>query len=336
MKILVTGGAGFIGFHLCKALLEAGHNVVGLDNLNAYYDVHLKYDRLKELGIPQDSLGVHNKEITSKRYVELFHFIRLDLQDRENLPRLFERCSFDVVYNLAAQAGVRHSIDNPEAYIDSNVVGFLNIMECCRHYGVKKFIYASSSSIYGNSREIPFIENQCTDKPVSLYAATKLSNELIAHSYNHLFSIETIGLRFFTVYGPWGRPDMAIFLFTKAILAREPLNVFNNGNLSRDFTYIDDVVKGLLGFSSIAYSNQNQIFNIGNNKPVALMDFICVLEQELDIKATKNFLNMQDGDVEKTWASTHKLNEYLSFNPDTTIEEGVRRFVLWYKKYYQV
>lgn len=243
--ILVTGAAGFIGFHLCERLLKQGHRVVGLDNINDYYNVDLKYARLKELGILRLEAERFDTIFSSSVYGDLFQFIRLKLEDRQALPELFKTHQFDSVCNLAAQAGVRYSIENPEAYIDSNVSGFLNILECCRHHKVPRLVYASSSSVYGNSDAVPFEETAVVDQPISLYAATKKSNELMAHSYSHLYNIETIGLRFFTVYGPWGRPDMALFLFTKAILNNEPIKVFNEGNLSRDFAYIDDIIEGV-------------------------------------------------------------------------------------------
>lgn len=335
MKILVTGAAGFIGFHLCKSLLNQGHSVVGLDNINDYYDIRLKFGRLKELGISAKDATKFHAIAQSTTYGTSMRFIRVDLQNREEVPKLFEQQSFDLVCNLAAQAGVRHSIHHPEAYVDSNIVGFLNILECCRNFNVTRFVYASSSSVYGNSTEVPFTEDQPTNKPISLYAATKVSNELMAHTYTHLFNIETIGLRFFTVYGPWGRPDMAMFLFTKAIVEGSPIKVFNKGQLSRDFTYIDDIIKGVVAVCTAPYKNQSEVFNVGNNAPVSLLDFIRTLEKELGLTATKNLLPMQDGDVEKTWASTDKLNRSHRFVSETDLSEGVHTFVTWYQNFYK-
>ena len=292
MKILVTGAAGFIGYHLCEALLKQGHYVVGLDNINDYYDVNLKYARLGELGIQKDLAVVFSKISESELHGSQMQFIRLNLEDRDQLPKLFETSNFDIVCNLAAQAGVRYSIENPQAYIDSNINGFLNVLECCRRFSVKRLVYASSSSIYGNSDKVPFEETANADRPISLYAATKKSNELMAYSYSNLYKIETIGLRFFTVYGPWGRPDMAMFLFTDAILNNKSIKVFNNGNLSRDFTYIDDIVTGVVNTIEKDSKNQSlyKLYNIGNGKPVQLLDFIKTLEEVLCMKADKIML----------------------------------------------
>lgn len=333
MKILVTGAAGFIGFHLCKRLLSEGHIVVGLDNINNYYDPQLKLDRLKELGILECDAVVWNlltKSITD----ENFSFIRIELQDRDALPLLCKQQAFDSVCNLAAQAGVRYSIENPEVYVDSNVVGFLNVLECCRDFKIKKLVYASSSSVYGNSVDVPFSEKQSVDKPISMYAATKKSNELMAHTYSHLFNIETVGLRFFTVYGPWGRPDMAMFLFTDALLKNKPIKVFNEGNLYRDFTFISDIINGVMAVISSETKSLESIYNIGNSKPVQLLDFVSALERELGIMAIKKMLPMQDGDVQRTWADVSLLQRDFDYVPSIAVNEGIASFVEWYKSYY--
>jgi UDP-glucuronate 4-epimerase len=334
VKVLVTGAAGFIGFHLSQRLLTRGDEVVGLDNLNDYYDVLLKKDRLAQL-----------EESTN------FSFYKLDLADSVAIAQLFAEQRFDVVVNLAAQAGVRYSIKNPHAYIDSNLVGFINILEGCRHSGVQHLVFASSSSVYGANTKTPFSIHDNVDHPVSLYAATKKANELMAHSYSHLYGLATTGLRFFTVYGPWGRPDMALFLFTKAILKKQPIDVFNYGRMCRDFTYIDDIVEGIIrvmdkipepniawsgdapdpGTSKTAY----KIYNIGNNQPVELMRFIEVLENCLGIKAQKNLLPLQPGDVPVTYADVDDLANDVDFRPNTPIEVGIERFVAWYCSYYQ-
>lgn len=333
MKILVTGAAGFIGFHLCKKLVTLGHEVTGLDNINDYYEVDLKLGRLKELGIEDNPDW--NVIINSKDY-NTFCFIKMNLEDKENLPKLFKELQFDIVCNLAAQAGVRYSLENPMAYVDSNIVGFVNLLECVRNFGVKKLIYATSSSVYGLNEKIPFSVKDNVDHPISLYAATKKSNELMAHTYSHLFGIETIGLRFFTVYGPWGRPDMAMFLFTKSILQNKPVKVFNNGNLSRDFTYIDDIVEGVT--ATMLKEREKpplySLYNIGNSKPVKLLDFISEIEKVTGIEAKKEMLPMQPGDVEKTWADVQSLIEDFDYKPDTPIETGVRNFIEWYREYY--
>lgn len=333
MKILVTGAAGFIGYHLCERLLKEGHEVVGLDNINNYYDPQLKLDRLNELGIKTKEAIIWETLCKSTTYSK-FLFVRLELQDREGLPKLFKQHNFDLVCNLAAQAGVRYSIENPETYIDTNVAGFLNILEACRAYDVKRLVYASSSSVYGNSEEIPFKESQSVDKPISIYAATKKSNELMAHTYTHLFGIETIGLRFFTVYGPWGRPDMAMFLFTDAILNSKPIKVFNNGNLSRDFTFISDVIDGVSAVLNAKYCNRSIIFNIGNSKPVKLMTFISVLEAQLGFPANKVMMTMQKGDVNQTWADVSAMQNEFGYAPIVSVNQGISAFVEWYKSYY--
>lgn len=333
-KVLVTGAAGFIGFHLAKQLLDLGFEVVGLDNLNDYYDVNLKLARLRELGIEKDMIS-YNEILESDRYPK-FQFIKLNLEDREQLPKLFKERKFKIVCNLAAQAGVRYSLENPEAYIDSNVVGFLNILECCRNYNIEHLVYATSSSVYGQNKKIPFSVKDNVDHPISLYAATKKSNELMAYTYSHLFNFKTTGLRFFTVYGPWGRPDMAMFLFTNAILNGKPIKVFNNGNLERDFTFIDDIVDGVI---KIVTSDENQktnysLYNIGNSKPVKLLDFINEIEKQLGLNAEKEMLPMQAGDVERTWADVSDLSRDFGYEPKTSIKEGVKKYIAWYKRYY--
>lgn len=336
--VLVTGAAGFIGYHLCETLLKQGHFVIGLDNINDYYEVTLKYARLHQLGIEKESASVFLKNSESTLHGSRMQFIRMNLDDRIELPKLFKSYNVDIVCNLAAQAGVRYSIENPEAYIDSNINGFLNVLECCRHHNVKRLVYASSSSVYGNTDKIPFEETTNVDLPISLYAATKKSNELMAHTYSYLYKIETIGLRFFTVYGPWGRPDMAMFLFTDAILNNKPIDVFNNGNLSRDFTYIDDVVQGVIStlLKDSKNSNLYKLYNIGNGKPVQLLDFIESLEKVLDITATKNMLPMQDGDVYQTFASTSKLEHDFEYKPQTKVDDGINEFVKWYNNFYNI
>ena len=335
-QILVTGAAGFIGYHLCEALIKQGHRVIGLDNINDYYDVNLKYARLSELGIQKEAATVFTEISISTLHGPNMQFIRLNLEDREALPKLFKTYNFDMVCNLAAQAGVRYSIENPEAYMDSNVTGFLNVLECCRHHRVKRLVYASSSSVYGNSGETPFNETANVDTPISLYAATKKSNELMAHTYSHLYNIETIGLRFFTVYGPWGRPDMAMFLFTDAIINNNPIKVFNTGNLSRDFTFIDDITNGVVNTLTKDSKNDSlyKLYNIGNGRPVQLLDFIASLEKELGITAIKKMLPMQAGDVHQTFADTTSLERDYNYKPQITVDKGIQAFVLWYKGFY--
>jgi UDP-glucuronate 4-epimerase len=335
MKILVTGAAGFIGFHLTDYLLRQGETVVGIDNLNNYYDVSLKQARLEQLQ--------PNK---------LFTFAHLELADQQGIDKLFREHEFDAVVNLAAQAGVRYSLKNPHAYINSNIVGFTNILESCRHHQVKHLVFASSSSVYGANTKVPFSTHDNVDHPISLYAATKKANELMAHTYSHLYGLPTTGLRFFTVYGPWGRPDMALFLFTKAILSGEPIEVFNYGKMKRDFTYIDDIVEGIVRvINNIPQGNTSwsgddpdpasskapyKIYNIGNNNPVELSRFIEVIEECLGIKAKKNMLPLQPGDVTMTYADVDDLIQDVGFKPATPIEVGVKRFVEWYRDYYQV
>ncbi|CAA6819960.1 MAG: dTDP-glucose 4,6-dehydratase (EC [uncultured Sulfurovum sp.] len=332
MKILVTGTAGFIGYHLAKKLLEHGDEVLGLDNINDYYDVNLKYARLNELGIDRDELE-ENKIVSSSIYPK-HKFIKANLEDAETMNKLFEAEKFDAVCNLAAQAGVRYSIENPHAYIQSNVVGFMNVLEACRNYDVKNLSYASSSSVYGLNKSQPFKTTDKTDTPVSLYAATKKSNELMAHTYSHLYNIQTTGLRFFTVYGPWGRPDMAPMLFADAITSDRAINVFNHGKMSRDFTYIDDIVDGIV--KVIDNPSNYNVYNIGNNAPLSLMEFIETLENALGKKAEKNYMPMQDGDVVSTYADVSGLIDDFGYKPDTQLVDGIREFVKWYNQFYGI
>jgi UDP-glucuronate 4-epimerase len=335
LKILVTGTAGFIGFHLAKKLCESDWNVIGLDNLNSYYDVKLKNDRLDQL-LPYTN----------------FKFYKLDLVDRESIKKLFEEQRFDFVVNLAAQAGVRYSLENPYSYIDSNISGFLNILEGCRHNPVKHLIYASSSSVYGANTKMPFSVHDNVDHPVSLYAATKKANELMAHTYSNLYKIPTTGLRFFTVYGPWGRPDMALFIFTKRIAEGKPIDVYNNGKMKRDFTYVDDIVDGIIKLipqipapnpewngnepDSATSFAPYKLYNIGNNQPVELLRFIEIIENKLGKKAIKNLMPMQPGDVPATYADVDDLINAVGFKPDTPIEQGIGKFVEWFEEYYKV
>ena len=337
MKILVTGAAGFIGYHLVKNLIEDNHEVIGLDNINNYYSTNLKFDRLKELGINKDS-AKDFLSLNGSFFFQNFKFIRMNLEDRENLPKLFKNQKFDVVCNLAAQAGVRYSIKNPETYIDSNIVGFLNVLECCRNHNIKKLVYASSSSVYGDNKKIPFEETENIDKPISLYAASKKSNELMAYTYSHLYKLNTIGLRFFTVYGSWGRPDMAYYLFADAITKDKAIKVFNNGDLSRDFTHIDDIV---IGVKSVLLTDDStkklyELYNIGNNKPVVLTKFIETIEKYLGKKAIKKMLPMQDGDIKKTWASISKITKDYNFQNNVSLDQGIKEFINWFKVYHRV
>ena len=331
MKILVTGTAGFIGYHLAKKLLLRGDEVVGLDNINDYYDVNLKYARLNELGINNDELK-ENELITSKTYKK-HKFIKTNLEDSVTINKLFEIEKFDAVCNLAAQAGVRYSIENPHAYIQSNVVGFMNILEACRNYNVRNLSYASSSSVYGLNKSQPFKTTDMTDTPVSLYAATKKSNELMAHTYSHLYGIQATGLRFFTVYGPWGRPDMAPMLFADAILNDKAIKVFNHGDMSRDFTYVEDIVDGIL--KVIDTPSDCKVYNIGNNAPVQLLDFVKILEKAIGKDAEKNFMDMQDGDVKSTYADVSGLMNDFGYKPATNLADGIDEFVKWYKAFYE-
>ena len=335
MKLLLTGTAGFIGFHLAKRLLADGHEIIGLDNINEYYDVRLKYARLKETGIASSEIA-YGKMLQSDVFTN-YRFIKLNLEDRSSIESIFSKEKFDYVVNLAAQAGVRYSIENPHTYIDSNIVGFINILECCRHNSVKHLLYASSSSVYGNSDSIPFTEGDRVDYPISLYAASKKANELMAHTYSHLYHLPTTGLRFFTVYGPYGRPDMALFIFARAITEGKPVKVFNNGDLSRDFTYIDDIIEGIVRIVDHIPDENNphpyyQLFNIGRSHPVQLMDFIRAIEKSIGKKAILEMLPMQQGDVKTTYADTSNLEAAVHYKPETPLEDGVARFVDWWKQ----
>ncbi len=350
MKILITGTAGFIGFHLAKRLLERGDEVIGIDNINDYYDRRIKYGRLKELGLAEEEFAFA-KRYESKKYPNHI-FYRVDLEDKSAIEAIFKEHKPTHVCNLAAQAGVRYSLTNPDAYIQSNIVGFLNILEACRHHEIEHLAYASSSSVYGLNERMPFSVEDNVDHPISLYAASKKSNELMAHTYSHLYNIPTTGLRFFTVYGPWGRPDMALFLFTKAILEDRPIDVFNYGKMKRDFTYIDDIVEGVVRVidtpptSDECWSGRRpnpasskapyRIYNIGNGAPVKLMEFIEAIEKALGKEAKKNMLPIQPGDVPATWADTSALERDLGYKPGTSIEYGVEQFVKWYREFYGV
>jgi UDP-glucuronate 4-epimerase len=347
MKILVTGTAGFIGFHLANRLLCEGHEVIGLDSINDYYDVRLKFARLQEAGIAESGIE-YNKLITSSQ-TKNYRFIKMNLEDRDNILALFESEKFDRVCNLAAQAGVRYSLTNPYAYIDSNIVGFIHILEACRHNHIQHLTYASSSSVYGLNEKIPFSEKDNVDHPISLYAATKKSNELMAHTYSYLYGLPTTGLRFFTVYGPWGRPDMALFIFTKAILEGKSIQVFNNGEMERDFTYVDDIVEGIFRIlMKEPASNSNwsgtdpdpssspapfKIYNIGNSKPVKLIDFIKAIEQVTGKKALIEYMPMQAGDVKKTWADVGNLATTCGYSPAKRLDDGITNFFNWYITY---
>ncbi|MGI2238117.1 NAD-dependent epimerase [Staphylococcus cohnii] len=333
MKILITGTAGFIGSHLAKKLIKQGHHVIGVDSINDYYSVSLKEDRLESIG------------------KENFTFYKLKLENYEDLVKIFEDEKPEVVVNLAAQAGVRYSIDNPKAYIDANIVGFANILECCRHFDIQNLIYASSSSVYGANTSKPFSTSDNIDHPLSLYAATKKSNELMAHTYSHLYNLPTTGLRFFTVYGPWGRPDMALFKFTKAIINDEVIDVYNHGNMMRDFTYVDDIVEAISRLVKKPASPNKEwsgsdpdpsssyapykIYNIGNNSPVRLMEFVEAIENKLGKEAKKNYMDLQPGDVPETYANVDDLFRDIDFKPETTIQDGVNKFVDWYLEYYK-
>jgi len=350
MKILVTGTAGFIGFHLSNCLIERGDEVIGLDSINDYYDLSVKYGRLELAGIKKETIQ-YNK-ITPSSTFKNYKFIQLKLEDKKNLDLLFKTEKFDKVCNLAAQAGVRYSLTNPYAYIDSNITGFINILEACRHHQIKHLAYASSSSVYGLNEKQPFSTSDNVDHPISLYAASKKANELMAHTYSYLFGVPTTGLRFFTVYGPWGRPDMALFLFTKAILENKPIDVFNQGDMMRDFTYVADIVEGIIrvidnppvpnpDWSALDSDPSTskapyKIYNIGNSNPVRLMDFIEAIENELGRKATKNFLPMQPGDVPATWADVTDLVTNLDYKPNTSIQQGIKNFITWYREFYKL
>ncbi len=350
MKVLVTGTAGFIGFHLANRLINDGFEVVGIDSINDYYQVSLKYDRLKAAGITAEKIEYN--QLYESSTLKGYSFMQLQLEDKASLDALFTAQKFDIVVNLAAQAGVRDSITNPAAYIDSNIVGFANLLECCRHHTIKHFVYASSSSVYGLNEKVPFNTNDTVDHPISLYAATKKSNELMAHVYSHLYNLPTTGLRFFTVYGPWGRPDMAMFLFTKAIIDGKPIQVFNNGEMERDFTYIDDIVDGVVrvvnntpagnpdwsGANPVPSSSKApyQIYNIGNSQPVKLTAFIDAIEKKLDTKADKIMMPMQPGDVHRTYADIADLQQHSGYQPSTSVQEGVNNFIDWYLDYFKV
>ena len=348
MKILITGTAGFIGFHLAKVILDRGDEVVGFDSINDYYDVNLKYARLQNMGVEKNEIeyGKIVQSITLKGY----KFVKGKLEDFELLKKLFQEEKFDKVCNLAAQAGVRYSLENPHAYINSNIVGFLNILECCRHNNIKHLAYASSSSVYGLNETMPFSTHHNVDHPVSLYAASKKSNELMAHTYSQLFGLSTTGLRFFTVYGPWGRPDMALFLFTKAIIEDKTIDVFNYGNMKRDFTYIDDIVEGIKRVIDNPPAGNKEwtgeapdpscskapykVYNIGNSSPVLLMEYIKAIEDALGKKANKNMMPIQPGDVPATWADVSDLESDLGYRPSTPVKTGVKNFINWYIKFY--
>ncbi|MDL0087957.1 NAD-dependent epimerase [Campylobacter gastrosuis] len=350
MKILVTGTAGFIGFHLANALVARGDEVIGFDNINDYYDVNLKFARLKNAGFEVGE--VREKTLITSKTKPNLHFIKADLADTDTLKRLFKEQNFDVVVNLAAQAGVRYSLINPQAYIDSNITGFLNILENCRHNGTKNLVYASSSSVYGLNENMPFSTHEAVNHPISLYAASKKSNEMMAHTYSHLFGVPTTGLRFFTVYGPWGRPDMALFLFVKAALNGEKIDVFNHGKMKRDFTYVDDIVKGIIkcidnpAQKNPEWSGLNpdpatssapfKIYNIGNNNPVELMSYIRAIELKIGREIDKNFLPLQAGDVPATFADVSDLVADFDYKPNTSVNDGVARFIEWYCDFYGV
>ncbi len=350
MKILVTGTAGFIGSFTAERLVRRGDEIIGLDNINDYYDVNIKHGRLERAGIDR-SKADKGGWVQSTKYPG-YRFIRMHLEDRAGLEQLFFDEKFDMVCHLAAQAGVRYSITNPHAYIEANIVGFLNLLECCRHHDIKHLVYASSSSVYGLNEKYPFSTGDNVDHPISLYAATKKSNELMAHTYSHLFETPTTGLRFFTVYGPWGRPDMALFIFTKAILEGRPIDVFNHGKMKRDFTYVDDIVNGIVKVldkppqGMPAWSGKDpdpsrspapyRLYNIGNNSPVGLMDFIEAIEKSVGRKSEKNFLPMQPGDVAATWADVDGLVEDFGYAPSVTIQEGIDRFIKWYFDFFGI
>ncbi len=348
-KILITGTAGFIGYHLVNYLSEDEDNqILGLDSINSYYDVDLKYDRLKNAGIEKGEIA-YNKEIASKKKVH-YTFIQLDLKDKKGLFELFEKHQFEYVCHLAAQAGVRHSLSHPDDYVDNNIISYVNLLEAVRYFGINHFVYASSSSVYGLNTKIPFSENSATEHPASLYAASKKSNELMAHAYSHLFKIPTTGLRFFSVYGPWGRPDMALFLFTKSILENTTIKVFNNGEMRRDFTYIDDIVKGISKVifkpakrnpewnSDLPETSSSQaafkIYNIGNQNTINLVDFITEIENNLSKKAIKEYLPMQAGDIAVSLANSNALAADFDYRPTTSVKEGISKFIRWYKEYY--
>lgn len=333
MKVLVTGSAGFIGFHLVKKLIAQNYDVYGLDNINDYYSIKLKYDRLKDCGIEPEM--VKNNQIVRSKIYSNYHFAKIDLSDEVSIFDIFKNQKFDIVVNLAAQAGVRYSMDNPHAYVKSNISGFLNVLEACKMYPPQKLLYASSSSVYGKNTEQPFAVTDKVDTPISVYAATKKSNELMAHTYSHLFNLTTIGLRFFTVYGPWGRPDMAPFLFSDSIVNKKEMKVYNHGNMKRDFTYIDDIVESISRII-IAETKPYSLFNIGNGTPIDLKLFISCLENEFNQNAIKVNYPLQPGDLLETWADTKELVDLISYIPSTKIEDGVKVFVEWYKEYFNL
>jgi len=348
--ILITGAAGFIGYHLCLKMLKEEYTVIGLDNINNYYDIRIKYGRLENLGISKNEI-ISDEKTESTNYKK-FKFIKLDIKEKHKLEHFFKNEKIDYVVNLAAQAGVRYSIENPDAYLESNVIGFYNILECSKKFNIKHLVYASSSSVYGSNEKLPFSTSDNVDHPVSLYAASKKSNELFAHSYSHLYNLPTTGLRFFTVYGPWGRPDMALFLFVNAIIKGNSIDVYNYGKMKRDFTYIDDIVEGIFRVlenkpksndkwsgkkPDPAYSKAPyRIFNIGNNNPVQLLDFIKMIEEKIGKKANMNLLPLQPGDVPASHAEVSDLIRELQYNPSTSIEYGISNFVDWYKSYYKI
>ncbi len=347
MKILVTGSAGFVGYHLVNELVKRGDEIVGIDSINDYYDVNLKYGRLKDAGIKKEKIE-YAKAIQSTKYPN-YTFIKLNLEDKKNIDKLFKQEKFDKVCHLGAQAGVRYSIENPYAYIDSNIVGHINILEAVRYFGTEHLVYASSSSVYGLNKKQPFATDDNVDHPISLYAATKKSNELMSHTYSYLYNIPTTGLRFFTVYGPWGRPDMAYFKFVKKILNDEAIDIYNYGDMSRDFTYIDDIIEGVIRvIDNPPKSNPNwdgkasesvapyKVYNIGRGKPVRLMDFIEAIEEILGKEAKKNFLPMQPGDVPSTYADTTALEKELGYSPKVDVKEGMKEFIKWYMEFYKI
>jgi UDP-glucuronate 4-epimerase len=342
-KILITGIAGFIGYHLAKRLADQGETVVGIDNINEYYDVNLKFDRLTDLGfqITDEVKNNVSSGIQKSNLYPKLSFYKMDLNNAATLKSLIKEERFDIIVNLAAQAGVRYSLTNPDTYISSNMQGFLNLLEAVRDNPVKHLVYASSSSVYGLNSKQPYSETDTTDNPASLYAVTKKANELMAHSYAHLYGIPITGLRFFTVYGPWGRPDMALFLFTKAILSNQPIDVFNNGDMRRDFTYIDDILEGIIRVmykfpDSLGSPVITKVYNIGNSSPVRLLDFIHALEEELGVKAQMNMLPMQPGDVPSTWADCSALKNDTGYQPCTNVREGIKKFAAWYREYYKL
>ena len=332
-KVLVTGAIGFIGYHLTERLLKEGYAVVGIDNINSYYDVRLKYAKLPILGIEEDSIWPNVPYQSNKH--KFFKFVKLDIKDRYNLEKLFETEKFDIVCNLAAQAGVQYSIKDPHTYIENNITGFINLIDACRQHKIEHFIYASSSSVYGNREDVPFKETDNVDLPISLYAASKKSNELMAHSYSHLFNLKTTGLRFFTVYGPWGRPDMAPYIFVSHILKGKPITVFNNGDMDRDFTYIDDIIDGMLKvLNELKERAVYRIYNIGNSNPVNLNEFVQVIEEALQLNAKIEYKTMRSGDVIRTYSDISELAKDYDYNPKIKIKEGIDKFINWYKDYY--